>query len=91
MHDEMGGSRAEGAKTIKGNAVQAGNVPSASDIMKTDCVTDRGQSGQADEKQMNDGMGASRTEGAKTIKGEMLRVEGENYFIKGDLNGFPAE
>lgn len=60
IHDELGGSRAEGAKTIKGNAVQAGNVPAASDIMKTDCVTDRGQAGQADEQQMTDKLTKSK-------------------------------
>ena len=32
---------------------------------------------------MSDEMGAGRSEGGKTIKGEVLRVEGENYFIKG--------
>ena len=39
---------------------------------------------------MNDGMGASRAEGAKTIKGEVLRVEGENYVVTGNVHGFPA-
>ena len=47
------------------NVAQAGNAPSASDVMKTDSQSD--QTGFRE----------------NTIKGEVLRVEGENYFVKG--------
>ena len=64
------------------NAAQAGNVPSGADETNAS-QSDRRQGGQAGDKKMNDEMGAGRSEGGKTIKGEVLRVEGENYFIKG--------
>jgi len=47
------------------SVAQAGNAPSASDVMKTDSQSDR----------------TGYKENAH--KGEVLRVEGENYFIKG--------
>ena len=66
------------------NAVQAGNVPGASDVMKTDSVTDRQGFQSDDDKQKNvdDKMGSNRADGAKTIKGELFRVEDGNYFVK---------
>ena len=49
-------------------ATQAGNAASAADEMQTD-QTDRRQGGQS--------------QNSKTVTGEVLRVEGENYFVKG--------
>ena len=64
------------------NAAQAEHAPSPSDVMKTDAVDDR-QGFQADDnKQMNDEMGGGRAEGTRTVKGELFRVEGGNYFVK---------
>jgi len=66
------------------NAAQAGNADPTTDEMKAD-QSDRRQGGQeAGEKQMNDRMEGSASKGGKTIKGEVLRVEGyDNYFVKG--------
>ena len=66
------------------NAAQAGNVPGASDVMKTDSVTDRQGFQSDDDKQKNvdDKMGSNRAEDAKTITGELFRVEDGNYFVK---------
>jgi uncharacterized membrane protein YcgQ (UPF0703/DUF1980 family) len=66
------------------NAAQAGNAPGASDVMKTDSVTDRQGFQSDDDKQRNvdDKMGSNRADGAKTIKGELFRVEDGNYFVK---------
>ena len=66
------------------NSAQAGNVPGASDVMKTDSVTDRQGFQSDDDKQRNvdDKMGSNRADGAKTIKGELFRVEDGNYFVK---------
>jgi hypothetical protein len=65
------------------NAAQADNAASAQEEMKAD-QSDRRQGGQeAGEKQMNDRMEGSDSKGGKTIEGEVLRVEGDNYFVKG--------
>jgi len=64
------------------NAVQAEHAPAPSDVMKTDAVTDRQGFQSDDDKQMNDEMGSNRAKGAKTIKGELFRVEDGNYFVK---------
>ena len=52
--------------------------------MKTDSVTDQQGFQSDDDKQKNvkDEKGSDRTEGAKTIKGELFRVEDGNYFVK---------
>jgi len=51
--------------------------------MKTD-QSDRRQGGQeASEKQMSDEMQGGSSKGGKTIKGEVLRVESDIYFVKG--------
>ena len=63
-------------------AAQAEHSPSPSDVMKTDAVTDRQGFQSDDDKQMNDKMRSNRAEGAKTIKGELFRVEDGNYFVK---------
>ena len=65
------------------NAAQAGNAASAQDEMKAD-QSDRRQGGQeAGEKQMNEDMTGGQSKDGKMIKGEVLRVEGDNYFVKG--------
>jgi Cu/Ag efflux protein CusF len=66
------------------NAAQAGNVPGASDVMKTDSQTDRQGFQSDDDKQKNvdDKMGSAWAEDAKTITGELFRVEDGNYFVK---------
>ena len=66
------------------NAAQAGNVPGASDVMKTDSQTDRQGFQSDDDKQKNvdDKKGSTRAEDAKTITGELFRVKDGNYFVK---------
>jgi hypothetical protein len=65
------------------HAAQAGNVASSADEMKAD-QTDRRQGGQeAGEKQMTDEMKGGPSKGGQTINGEVLRVEGNHYFVKG--------
>lgn len=54
------------------NAAQADNAVSAADEMKAD------QSDRTQGDQMSD-----ETQGGKKIKGEVLRVEGDNCFVKG--------
>ena len=50
--------------------------------MKTDAQGDRQGFQSDDDKQMNEKQGTSRAEGAKTIKGELFRVEDGNYSVK---------
>jgi uncharacterized membrane protein YcgQ (UPF0703/DUF1980 family) len=66
------------------NAVQAEHAPGASDLMKTNAVTDQQgfQSDDDKQKNVNDEKGSNRADGAKTIKGELFRVEDGNYFVK---------
>jgi hypothetical protein len=65
------------------HAAQADNAASAQDEMKAD-QSDRRQGGQeVGEKQLNNGPEGSDSKGGKTITGEVLRVEGDNYFVKG--------
>ncbi|MEK6641630.1 MAG: hypothetical protein AABZ17_13285 [Nitrospirota bacterium] len=66
------------------NAVQAEHSPGASDVMKTDSVTDKQGFQSDDDKQKNvdNEKGSTRPDGAKTIKGELTRVEDGNYFVK---------
>lgn len=65
-------------------AAQAENAASNEDILKAD-QSDRGQGGQeAGEKQMKDSdREGDQLRGNKTIKGEVLRVEDNDCFIKG--------
>ena len=67
------------------SAAHAEHAPGPSDVMKTDSVTDRQGFQSDDDKQKNvdDEKGSTRADGAKTIKGELFRVEGGNYFVKG--------
>ena len=66
------------------NASQAEHTPAASDVMKTDAQDDRQGFKSDDDKQKNvdDKKGSTRAEGAKTITGELFRVEDGNYFVK---------
>ena len=65
------------------NAAQADNAASVQDEMKAD-QTDRRQGGQVTgEKQSSDEMKGSQSKSGETIKGEVLRVEGDTYFVKG--------
>ena len=66
------------------NAAQAEHPPSPSDVMKTDSQSDRQgfQSDDDKQKNVNDEKGSNRTAGAKTIKGELFRIDDGNYFVK---------
>ena len=64
------------------SAAQAEHAPAPSDLMKTDAQSDRQGFQSDDDKQKNAEMGSNRAEGAKTIKGELFRVEDGNYFVK---------
>jgi uncharacterized membrane protein YcgQ (UPF0703/DUF1980 family) len=66
------------------NAAQAEHAPAPSDVMKTDSVTDKQGFQSDDDKQKNvdDEKVSNRADGAKTIKGELSRVEDGNYFVK---------
>lgn len=65
---------------------QAEHSPSASDVMKTDSQSDSGLGFQSDDddrqKNVDDKKGSTRVEDAKTIQGELVRVEDGNYFVK---------
>ncbi|MEO7859515.1 MAG: hypothetical protein ABIU05_03575 [Nitrospirales bacterium] len=64
-------------------AAQADNAAAVNDEMKVD-QSDRRQGGQeAGEQQLKDPMKGSDAKGGKTIKGEVLRIEGDIYVIKG--------
>ena len=63
------------------NASQADHAASSADKLKAD-QSDRRQGGQeAGEQHMND-MEGGQSEGSKTIKGEVLTVEGDNLLVK---------
>ena len=63
-------------------AVQADDASTAEDKLKAD-QSDRRQGGQeAGERQMKD-TEVEQTKGGRTIKGEVLRVEGNDCLIKG--------
>ena len=64
------------------NAAQAEHAPGPSDVMKTDSVTDQQGFQSDDDKQKNVKKGSDSAKGAKTIKGELFRVEDGNYFVK---------
>ena len=64
------------------NAAQAEHAPSPSDVMKTDRVDDRQGFQADDDKQKNEKMEGSSAQGSKTVKGELFRIEGGNYFVK---------
>ena len=65
------------------HAAQAGTAAPTTDEMKAD-QSDRRQGGQeAGENQMGDEMKGGQSKDGKVITGEVLRVEGDNYFVKG--------
>ena len=65
------------------SATQAGNTASAAKELKADS-TDRKESGQeAQDNQQKAPMTGEQLQNSKTIAGEVLRVEGENYFVNG--------
>jgi len=64
------------------NVAKAEHAPAPSDLRITDAQSDRKGFQSDDDKQMNADMGSNRAEGAKTIKGELSRVEAGNYFVK---------
>ena len=66
------------------SAARAEHAPAPSDLMKTDAQSDRQGFQSDDDKQKNvdDKKGSTRAEDAKTIKGELFRVEDGNYFVK---------
>jgi hypothetical protein len=65
-------------------AAQADNAASEVDSKLKAEQTDRRQGGQdAGEKQVSEEMKGGDSTGGKTIKGEVLRVEGNDCFIKG--------
>lgn len=66
------------------NAVRGEHAPGPSDLMKTDSVTDKQGFQSDDDKQKNvdNEKSSNRGEGAKTVQGELTRVEDANYFIK---------
>lgn len=65
-------------------AAQAEHSPSASDVMKTDSVTDKQGFQSDDDRQRNveDKNGNTRIDDAKMITGELVRVKDGNYFVK---------
>lgn len=63
---------------------QAEHSPGPGDVMKTDSLTE-GQKynfQSDDDKQRNDKEGSAQVSGAKTIKGELFRVDEAHYFVK---------
>ena len=67
------------------NAAQAEHSPSSSDVMKTDSQSDSGLGFQSDDdrqKNVDDKKGSTSVKDAKTITGELVRVQDGNYFVK---------
>jgi len=64
------------------HAAQADNVASAADETNAD-QSDHRQGGQkAGEQQLKDPMKGTQSKGGNTVRGEMLRVEGDDYLVK---------
>lgn len=66
------------------NTVQAEHKPAPSDVMKTNAQDDRQgfQSDSDKQKNVNEEKGSNRDKDAKTITGELFRIEDGNYFVK---------
>ena len=66
--------------------VQAEHSPGASDVMKRDSLTESQEHNfqSDDDKQQNvkDKKSGGSASGAKTVTGELLRVDEANYFVK---------
>ena len=66
------------------HVAEAGNAIPTTDEMKAD-QSDRRQGGQeTGEKQMSNEMKGDQSKYGKTIQGEVSRVEGDIYFVKGN-------
>ena len=78
--DRRQGGQVDGEKSMGGEMKGA---QANQDEMKAD-QSDRRQGGQViGEKQSSDEMKGSQSKSGETIKGEVLRVEGDTYFVKG--------
>ena len=78
--DRRQGGQVDGEKSMGGEMKGA---QANQEEMKTD-QSDRRQGGQViGEKQSSDEMKGGQAKSGKTIKGEVLRVEGDTYFVKG--------
>jgi hypothetical protein len=65
------------------HAAQAENAAPTTEEMKAD-QSDRRQGGEkAGEQQTSDELKGGQSKGGQMIKGEVLRVEGDNYVVKG--------
>jgi hypothetical protein len=64
------------------HAAQADDAASEADILKAD-QSDRRQGGQETGGQQINDMEDGQSTGGKTITGEVVRVEGDNCFVKG--------
>jgi hypothetical protein len=66
------------------NVGQAEHSPGAGDTMKTDSLTDAQKYNfqSDDDKQQNVKSKKSSAQGAKTIKGELFRIDNAHYFVK---------
>ena len=65
------------------NGAQAEHPPSPSDLMKTDSTSDRKGYQSDDDKLKNVETESSHAEGSRMIKGELMRVQDAEYFIRG--------
>lgn len=63
------------------NTARAEHTPSPSDVMKTDSVTDRQGFQSDDDRQENVDHKHKTGVSLKTIIGELVRVQDENYFV----------
>ena len=61
----------------------AAQAENAQDEMKAAQPDHRLGGQEAGKKQLKDPMKGAQSKGDKTIRGEMLRIEGDNYFVKG--------
>ena len=60
---------------------KAGNAAAAADDMNADQPSD--QRNEQAQKEMDDQLKGSHLENGKSIKGELLRIENGNYFVRG--------
>ena len=65
-----------------GSSGSSSNRRGAADDMNADQVGQR-QDEQVGANQVHQGMKEGESQSANVIKGEILRIEGENYFVKG--------
>jgi len=79
MASSSDSSSGEGSSGSSSNRSGSGN---ASDKMKAAQVG-QGNDEQVGDKQVHKGMKDGESQSAKAIKGEVLRMEGDNYVVKG--------